>query len=273
MTHCNEAMERVSAALLGGEPRNETVARHLEDCPSCRDEARELERIWRRVQALPELDPGPGLRRRFEDMLAEEVARGRTPASPEGDRRDAPIWGDRLAAFWGRPAWGPALGSALVALMIGVLGGAFLVSRAPDPQVESLQAQVGALHEMVALSLLEQDSASRRLQGVRHGTVAGGPQPPLQDALVRAVDRDPNANVRLAALDALAPVASETTVMNRLLRSLPRQESPLVQIAMIDVLLQADGAQARRVVEQLAEDPDLPDEVRRHVHSRLGDET
>ncbi len=60
--------------------------------------------------------------------------------------------------------------------------------------------------------------------------------------------------------------------MSRLLRSLPRQESPLVQIAMIDVLLQADGAEARRVVEQLAEDPDLPDEVRRHIHSRLGDD-
>ena len=266
MIGCNEVMERVSESLLGGAPRDETVVRHLESCPSCREEARALEGVWRRVEELPEVEPGPGVRQRFEAMLREETAREEARAAS----RAAISWRDRLAALWDRPGFVPALGTSMAALIVGLLAGALLASSSPDPQVQGLQAEVGALREMVALSLLEQDSAIRRLEGVRYGSEAGSPQPSLQRALVDAVDRDPNVNVRLAALDALSPVAGETPVLNHLLRSLPEQDSPLVQIAMIDLLLSADGARARRVVGQLAEDPELPEEVRLHIRARLG---
>lgn len=268
MIRCQEVMERVSASLLGGEPRDERVVRHLEGCNSCRDESRELDRTWRLLGELAAPEPGSGFRRRFEAMLAEEIARSESRSGRDVETTGS-SWRDRLVAFWSRPGHALALGSAVAALVVGLVGGAFVASRGPDPQVQGLRTQVAELHEMVALSLLEQESASRRLQGVRYGTEAGRPRPPLQDALIQAVDRDPNVNVRLAALDALTPVAGERAVMNRLLRSLPRQDSPLVQIAMIDLLLEADGAQARRVAGQVGRDPELPEEVRRHIRERL----
>jgi hypothetical protein len=269
MMTCSDAMERVSEALAGGPPQDESLARHLEGCLSCRQEARRLELTWHRLGELSEPEPSPALRRRFEAALAEEISRQEAAAGhPTGAS-----WRGRLAASWSRAAGGPAPAWVAAALVAGLGVGALLGTQRPDPRVEALQGQVGALHEMVALSLLEQESPSRRLQGVQHGVSLGSPPPPLEEALVRAVDWDPNVNVRLAALDALAPVAGEGRVLNRLLRSFPDQESPLVQIEMIDLLLAADGAEARRVVAQLAEDPELPVEVRRHILARLGRET
>lgn len=262
MMTCQDAMERVSESLAGGSPQDEALARHLESCPSCRAESRRIERIWHRLGELPAPEPSPALRRRFEAML-EDATREQaawTSASPAG-----------RAERFGRMGFAPRpmVLAAAAALVVGVGCGLLLAELRPDPQVESLRAEVGALHEMVALSLLEQDSPSRRLKGVQYGSSQGTPPPPVQEALVRAVDADPNVNVRLAALDALAPVAGETRVLNRLLRSLPSQESALVQIAMIDLLLDADGPEARKVVSQLAEDPDLPPEVLRHARARL----
>lgn len=270
MIRCEEVMEEISVVLLAGEPRDEEVSRHLESCASCREEARELESMWRRFEELPEGRPGPELRRRFEEMLAREIVRQPAHRGRRGVRNEPIPRRDRVVAFRSRPGYRLALGGALTALVVGFLGGAWIGSRIPDPGVEGLRGQVAELHEMVALSLLELDSASRRLQAVRYSTEIGASQPPLREALLQAVSRDRNVNVRLAALDALAPVAGETEVVTRLLRSLPNQESALVQIEMIDLLLEVDGQRARPGIRRLAEVEELPREVRRHIEARLG---
>ncbi len=264
--HCDEVMEEVSLALLGDEPRGDGVVRHLGTCESCRKEARQLEEVWKLVGELPEGRPAPELRRRFEGMLEQAIATSRD----RGTSDPAIPWRARLVALWSSASRRAALGSAAAALLLGLLGGALLGSRLPDPDLEDLRTRVAALQEMVALSLRELDSASRRLQAVRYSTEIGASQPPLLNALVQAVERDPNVNIRLAALDALAPVAGQPEVMDHLLESLPGQKSALVQIVMIDLLLDVDGVRVRRAIRRLAEVEGLPMEVRQHIEARLG---
>ncbi len=56
------------------------------------------------------------------------------------------------------------------------------------------------------------------------------------DALVEALNNDPSANVRLAALDGLARFYRETYVRKQLVTSLKKQQDPIVQIALIELL-------------------------------------
>ena len=56
-------------------------------------------------------------------------------------------------------------------------------------------------------------------------------------ALLTAVNHDPNVNVRLAAVDALRKFAGSPEVRNTLDQTLAGQDSPLVQIALIDLIV------------------------------------
>ena len=56
------------------------------------------------------------------------------------------------------------------------------------------------------------------------------------DALVKTLNNDPNTNVRLAALDGLARFYRDGYVRKKLVASLKKQQDPLVQITLINLL-------------------------------------
>ncbi len=87
--------------------------------------------------------------------------------------------------------------------------------------------------------------------------------------LGQAVSHDSNVNVRLAAIDALSKVATHPGVVDSLTRSLPRQDSPMVQAALIDYLVDAHDRQAVGMLRQLASRPDLNPAVLERTHFAL----
>ena len=127
---------------------------------------------------------------------------------------------------------------------------------------------------MVALSLLQQQSATERLRG---WTTPDGCRPWSRkwcSALTEAVAHDPSVNVRLAALDALSHIAlskasGSSGVLQSLTQSLPRQDSPMVQAALIDYLVEARDRKALGTLRQLAAQPDLNPAVLERTHFAL----
>jgi hypothetical protein len=69
-------------------------------------------------------------------------------------------------------------------------------------------------------------------------------------------------NVRLAALDALHPSAANMTVRRGLVESLERQTSPMVQIALIDLLVELHEKDAANPLKDLMQEAGLNPEVR-----------
>jgi hypothetical protein len=69
-------------------------------------------------------------------------------------------------------------------------------------------------------------------------------------------------NVRLAAIDALKPLAAREQVRRGAIDALPRQTSPLVQIALIDFIVEKSGREATDTLRQLSSDPMLDQAVR-----------
>jgi hypothetical protein len=117
---------------------------------------------------------------------------------------------------------------------------------------------------MVALSMLQQQSASDRLQGVSWSRrVESDPQ--VIDALLHTLRYDTSVDVRLAALDALRRYADQGPVRSRIEDSLPNERSPLVQIALVDLMVDLRDKSAVEKLKAFERTPDLHPTVRQRV--------
>src|SRR5437764_14005090 len=101
-----------------------------------------------------------------------------------------------------------------------------------------MHAELTSMLQLVALSLLEQQSASQRLEGVNYSTQVERPDPEISTALLHVLRFDNSVDVRLAALDALRRYKDDRQVRSGLLTALQDQQSPLVQIALIDLFVE-----------------------------------
>jgi HEAT repeat protein len=160
---------------------------------------------------------------------------------------------------------------AAAALVIGLAIGRFTVPSTSDQQeqIAALQAEVHTTRQLVALSLLEQRSASERLRGVNWSQRLEEPDPQVISALVHALRYDSSVDVRLAALDALRRYRSNPEVREALLQSLNSAQSPLVQISVIDLLVDARDPAAPGALRQLRSSPSVNTAVRKHAEWAL----
>jgi HEAT repeat protein len=157
-------------------------------------------------------------------------------------------------------------------LLVGVIGGRYLLTpRRAEPagntELSQLRGQVESLRQLVALSLLQEQSASARLRGVTYSYQISQPDREVTQALLQAVNHDDNVNVRLSAVDALAKFASDPNVRQALVDSLPMQDAPLVQIALIDLLVQLNAREAAPALQKLAQNTSANESVRQRAAS------
>ena len=198
-------------------------------------EVEELRKIWEDLRLIPEEQPSAALRARFYRQL-------NSASKPQRPYRSAV-----LSIY--KPIW------QLAAAVIFFIGGIY-VGRFSDGtrEVAQLKSQVQGLHETVALSLLERQSATSRLEGISWGSQVDRPDDELLSALVTTLNRDPNTNVRLASLDALEKFSGDASVRKALVDALPIQDSPLVQIALIDALVHVHDKAAAGQFQKLTDD-------------------
>ena len=224
---CERVKEHLAEYLSGnleGTTREKLIS-HLETCARCRAEVEELGSLWRSLELLPSAQPSTALRGRFNDMLEAYRLGQHEAAAP---RRSYAWW--QLAA------------AACALVFLGAAAGRLTVRQA-TPEVAQLRTEVESMRQLVTLSMLQQQSASARLRGVSYSYQMQHADPEVESALLYTVSHDPNVNVRLSAVDALQKYAASPQVSKSLVDAIAPQDSPLVQIALIDLLVESrDGA-------------------------------
>lgn len=216
---------------------------HLTQCPACQQEAAALGHIWATLPHLPVPAPSAQLRPRFYAMLAEQEAAAQRPTWPAR-------LGQWLQPLVAQPAWRLAYSALLVAGGIAI-GTQLQKSPAPVIATSPARAPVAvspASAPQVILAGLTSPSAMQRLQAVSQTRDLSPGNHQVAGALLRTLTQDPNVNVRLAALDALSALGQDPVVRQGLVYALVRQDSPLVQAALADVMVQL---QERRSVPRL----------------------
>jgi HEAT repeat protein len=170
----------------------------------------------------------------------------------------------RVVWFPTKPVWQAAMAAGLI--LGGVLFGRYLPQAGGgNPEMAQLRGQVESLHQMVALSMLQQQSPSARMRGVTYSEKIAQPDPQVLDALLQAVNHDSNVNVRLSAVDALQKFAADPEVARAMVNSIPGQESPLVQIALIDMLVQLNARGVAPELTGISKDMQMNEMVRQRA--------
>jgi hypothetical protein len=261
---CEKIQERFADYLTGDldEAGRADVQSHIAGCAACREDLENLTLAWAKLGVLPEEPPSSAVRGRFYAMLEDYKANlpATAPAAPRVR------WTDWFS--FRRPAFAASFSAFL--LLVG-LGAGWLLSRGRSggPDYASLSRQVQDMRQQMALSLLGQSSASDRLQGVSYSAAVKNPNATTLDALFKAVDTDPNPNVRLAAVDALYLFRDRPGVRERLVQSLSAQGYPLVQVALIDFLVEIREARAVEALKKLIAAGELTPEVKQRAEQGL----
>jgi hypothetical protein len=209
--------------------------------------------------------PDTGAKVRFQEMLTAYQA-GMAAAQPAARPVVRSVGtAPRMAWFPTQPVWRFAMAAGL--LLAGILCGRFLpqTGAGGNPEIAQLRSQVENLHQMVAISMLQQQSPSARMRGVTYTEKIAQPDPQVLDALLQAVNHDANVNVRLSAVDALQKFATGPEVALAMVNSIPEQESPLVQIALIDMLVQLDARGAAPGLARISKDMQMDEMVRQRA--------
>ncbi|HUB33606.1 MAG TPA: zf-HC2 domain-containing protein [Bryobacteraceae bacterium] len=273
--NCERIREEIPELLadrLEGEARSRVI-QHLGECPACRAVMAELGMVWRGLETMNEAEPSPALRNRFRETLGawqEGFLEGR-----RSREREAPVvrmepHPGRQTGTLARANWWWQAAAAALLLAIGGLGGRYLPASGAQPnEIAQLRGQVDNLRQLVALSLLEEQSPSSRIRGVEYSYRLARPDPDVEQALLRAVSHDSNVNVRLAAVDALAGFTGDAEVRRGLIDALPLENSPLVEIALVDLLAHADAREAEPALLRLAEDANADEAVRKRAAAVL----
>jgi hypothetical protein len=169
------------------------------------------------------------------------------------------------------PSWNwfaPRLAFATVILIAGFTGGYFFNGR-KDSDVAGLRDEVAALKETMMLSLLEKESASDRLKAVSLTTEMDQVSKKVTEALFQTLNSDPNLNVRLAALEAIAPYSKDGKVREELVRSIGKQDSPIIQVALAELM--GKLLEKKSVVEfdKILKDKNTPQDAKNRIKESI----
>lgn len=258
---CEDTPARVAGHLTGSLPDTERheLEQHAQTCRACREEIDSAAEIWKRLGALPAEKPDSrAMRARFDALLNEQQTPVTQPVRPTAYRRQARWRRSRILS--------PLLQSAAAAVLLvaGIHIGRQTAPAAPVPSADvgDLRQEVRDLRQMVAVSLLHQQSASERLRGVSWSSRIEGPGNEIVTALIDTLMRDENVNVRLASIDALKRFSDRENVRSAAIRALETQSYPLVQIALIDFVVETRERGALEALQRLSADSMVNESVR-----------
>jgi hypothetical protein len=264
---CERVREQLPECLAGklDKAERERVIGHLETCSGCRNELAELGIVWRGLESMAVPEPSREMRTRFMEML-EAYQAGMEQAPPVKSAQPAQSSRSRWFAWWpSQPAWQVAIACTL--LIAGVVAGRYQAGAPKEmtPEMAQLKGQVEGLRQLVALSLLQAQSPSDRLRGVSFSSQIMRPDAEVEQSLLHAINHDANVNVRLSAVDAIQKYAGDPAVRRAIVDAVSVQDSPIVQCALIDLLVDLNDRDSAPALRKLAQDGQADEVVRQRA--------
>lgn len=180
----------------------------------------------------------------------------------------------KLLTLWWRERycqkWLVKIACSIALLSAGwLIGLSHMSKQRYEDRLNLMSAEIREMKGMMALALLNQSSANERMRAIHQINTSGSVDERMIALLVDTLGHDSNANVRMVALEALAAHADVPGAKEGLIQSLDRQESPLVQLALTDVLVRLNAKQAVGQFQELLQKKDLNDVVRARINDSL----
>jgi anti-sigma-K factor RskA len=219
---------------------NDFVKKHIEKDGQWKAEFEKLKVLTNLMDNSRDLTPDPSLQAGFDKMLAEQMAL-------------ATVKPEAKTVYWNNPKMWMQIAASVTILVAGVLVGTRLTSSTQQDEMIALRKEMEATKHLVLTSLHNQ-SASSRIGAVNASYQMSSMDDEIVEALINAMNTDQNANVRLAALDALSEFADEEPIRKALIKSLTTQDKAVVQIALINLMVQLKENRAIAPMKKIIDD-------------------
>lgn len=159
---------------------------------------------------------------------------------------------------------------SLALVVVGLGAGWFLHgSQGQNDDLRSLSAEVTEMKEMMLLTLLEKESISERLRAVSLTNEMPDVSSKVVDALLQTLNSDDNVNVRLASLEALYVYSGNARVREGLIMSISEQESPMVQMALAEMMVVLQEKKSAGAFRELLDKDETAIEVKDRIEESL----
>ncbi|MCJ8318271.1 MAG: hypothetical protein MJK12_01470 [Colwellia sp.] len=132
-----------------------------------------------------------------------------------------------------------------------------------------LQQEVSSLSTMLAMSMLQKDSASERLSGVAYSRQTDLSNPLLIEQLIELLARDKSTSVRLAVINSLSQLQSFGSSEQQLFTLATQEENLLVQIELCRLLLNYGSADIKNRLTEQANQQLLKPQVQEFIQAQL----
>jgi hypothetical protein len=268
---CRECRNKLTLFLTGDldNEKQREIEEHLSNCKECQAEYKSIKTVWELMGEIPQPEPSEALYARFNMMIHEyqESLNMRKYISSVGE------WVNRLIeniTFQVKPR----LAFSIVLVVTGLLIGYILpkpqrTAIAYNRQIDSLVLQVSEVKQLMMLSLLQNPSASQRIRAVSYSYEIDNVDQKVINALLKTLDEDPNVNVRLVTLEALAEFSDLPEVRAGLVRSITIQDSPIMQSAIADVMVRLQEKSSVPLLQELLKKNNLNQMVKINIENSI----
>ena len=270
--NCEDAKENLTEWLNNDLDKTQrtVVDKHLSECASCQEAFAMDRQLWESIGKMSIPEPSGQLSVNFYTMLDSFKA-----AEQREKSFSLETLLERIKALV-IPQWTVQVAFSLLLVALGwVMGNKMAKQNAPETayqqQVETLAMQVEDMKATMMLALIENPSATERLRAVSYTSDITTASEKVLNALFSTLNQDDNVNVRLVALEALTQYASDASVRERLVKSLAVQDSPMVQVALADVMVQLQEKRSVKELRILLKKEGLNDLVKNKIEQTIKD--
>ncbi|MCE6989953.1 zf-HC2 domain-containing protein [Dyadobacter sp. CY323] len=244
------------------------VDNHLAECITCQEEFLMDKQLWEGLGKMRIPEPDEAMRVNFYQML-DQFKKAEQVESPFSLQRII----DKIRELV-IPPWAVQVAFSLLLVGLGWIigrrtGGENVKATAYQEQIETLASQVQDMKSTMMLSLIENPSATERLRAVGYTSEIANADERVIEALFTTLNTDDNVNVRLVTLEALTQYTSDPVVREGLVKSLLVQDSPMVQVALADVMVQMQEKKSIKALRTLLRKEGLNDLVKNKIEQSI----
>ena len=239
---------------------NNKIEEHLKECKTCSKELSQLQELFGAFETETEITPPSSIKIKFlkqlehEKQMTSKVVSLSEPSNAKGNR-----WATNLLKI-----------AASVALLIGAfLTGRYQSVSDNNKELALLTEEKNELRQTAMLSLMENESASKRIQGVNYIEEFKNPDEAIVKALADRMLHDKNTNVRLAAVEALSNYSSSETVKMAFIEAWKTEKDPSIQITIIHTLVNIQEKKAIEPMKMLLEQEETQPFIKNQIESLL----
>lgn len=205
----------------------------------------EYQTVLEGMENAPEFSPSKALTEQFFETLKRE----------KNKEEKNPV--RKIRSLWQGSPWMQVAAAVLLFFVGYFVDKRISIDDMRNQEIADLREEISTTKHMIMLSMLNQQSASKRIQAVNYTYDLAEADEKLLEALLHTMNFDSNLNVRMAATEALYRFANDENVRLAMISSLKKEKNPEMQIMLIDMLVELKEQKALGVIQDLARQENL----------------